>query len=55
MANGKHDPIIPLASSTRLAELFRTAGAEVKFEITGGGHGLEQGDIAEAREWYREL
>ena len=52
MANGKHDPIIPVASATRLAEIFRAAGAEVTFNVGGGGHGLEQADIVAAREWF---
>ena len=53
MANGKQDPIIPLASSSRLAEILRSAGAEVTFTISEGGHGLDQADIDDARSWYQ--
>ena len=52
MSNGKRDPIIPVASAARLAEILRKAGAEVAFNLNEGGHGLEQGDIGDAREWY---
>ena len=55
MANGKHDPIIPMASSTRLVEVLRGAGAAVTFCVSQGGHGLEQGEIAEASRWYQGL
>ena len=55
MANGKQDTIISLASATRLAEVLRGGGAKVEFNISEGGHGLEQRDIDEARRWYGTL
>ena len=56
MSNGSQDPIIPMASAGRLAEIFKDAGAEVTFDLnTGGGHGLEQRDISNAATWYRGL
>jgi phospholipase/carboxylesterase len=55
MSNGKHDPIIPMASSARLAEIFRASGAEVTFNAGNGGHGLEQNDIDQAHAWYQTL
>ena len=55
MANGKHDTIIPLESATRLAEVLRGGGAKVTFSISEGGHGLEQSNIDEARQWYGAL
>ena len=53
MANGMQDPIIPMPSSARLADVLRDAGAEVTLHIGEGGHGLEQADIEEARTWLR--
>jgi phospholipase/carboxylesterase len=53
MSNGKHDPIIPIASTTRLAEILRTGGADVTLTVTDGGHGLDQSDLVTARDWYR--
>jgi phospholipase/carboxylesterase len=53
MANGRNDPIIPIASSARLAEILKAAGADVTQSITDGGHGLEQSELAAARDWYR--
>ena len=55
MSNGKQDPIIPIASATRLAEIFKQAGADVNFAITNGGHGLEQKDVAQAHDWYQTI
>ncbi len=55
LANGQHDTIIPLASATRLAEVLRSGGAKVTFNISASGHGLEQSDIDEASDWYRTL
>jgi len=55
MSNGKNDPIIPMASSTRLAEILKASGADVKFNVSNGGHGLEQGDITQAHAWYQAL
>jgi predicted esterase len=52
MANGRRDPIIPVASSTRLAEILRGAGAEVEFHLSDGGHNLDPADVAQARDWY---
>jgi predicted esterase len=53
LSNGKRDPIIPLASSAQLAEILRTAGAEVTANTLDAGHGLDPSELANAADWYR--
>jgi phospholipase/carboxylesterase len=51
MLSGTQDRIIPPPNSERLAELLQQAGAEVTLRWSETGHGLEQHEIDEAREW----
>ena len=37
--------------TTRLADLFRSAGAEVTAEFLDAGHGLTSADLALAKRW----
>jgi predicted esterase len=50
---GDHDPIIPAPEAERLAELLKTAGADVTIRFLNAGHGLTPADISLAREWLR--
>ena len=50
---GRTDALVPAAQSERLAELLRSAGAEVTLQWSPGGHGLERGDLDAAVEWWR--
>src|SRR6266566_967476 len=52
---GTDDPIIPTSESKRLAELLRSAGADVTIRFARAGHGLVDDDIVTARDWLREL
>lgn len=52
MSNGKHDPIIPLASSARLAEIFRAGRATVDTNVVDAGHGLDRAELVNAAKWY---
>jgi predicted esterase/catechol 2,3-dioxygenase-like lactoylglutathione lyase family enzyme len=48
---GRNDPIAPPAQAERLAELFRSAGAEVHLHWEPGGHALTRGELDAAGEW----
>jgi phospholipase/carboxylesterase len=51
---GDQDPIIPASATKRLAELLRSAGADVTIRFANAGHGLTNGDIEAARHWLGE-
>ena len=48
---GTDDPIIPTSETKRLAELLRSAGADVTMRHFQAGHGLTVVDVESAREW----
>jgi predicted esterase len=52
---GTDDPIIPTSESKRLAELLRSAGADVSIRFARAGHGLVNDDITTARDWLERL
>lgn len=49
----RQDPIVPAASTERLAQLLTNAHAEVTTSWHPGGHGLATEEIRDAAEWYR--
>jgi predicted esterase len=51
LSAGEHDPIVPQASTARLAELLRAAGADVTLSWVPTGHALVQPEIERAAEW----
>jgi predicted esterase len=51
IASGKHDPVVPVENAERLAQMFRTAGAEVTHHWTNTGHALAEEDVQQARQW----
>ena len=51
VANGRVDPIVPVAETERLAALLRAAGAEVTLVWQPAGHQLTQADVVRARDW----
>ena len=53
MAEGRHDPIVPVENAERLANLFEEAGADITLAWRDAGHGLTSADVEEAREWLR--
>jgi len=55
MINGRNDPIIPLENARRLAEIFRTSGADVTQHVLETGHALTKADLTLAQEWVKEL
>jgi phospholipase/carboxylesterase len=48
---GTIDPIVPTSETKRLAELLRSAGADVTLRFFEGGHQLTHDDVVAAREW----
>jgi phospholipase/carboxylesterase len=50
---GSIDPIVPASETKQLAELLRSAGADVTIRFFQGGHELTQADIPAAQEWLR--
>jgi predicted esterase len=53
LLSGKQDPIVPLDQPQALADLFRSAGADVTLEWAPAGHGLTQGEVSKAQNWLR--
>jgi len=50
---GSSDPIVPASETKQLAELLRSAGADVTIRFFQGGHELTQADVHDAQEWLR--
>jgi predicted esterase len=48
---GRMDPIVPVASVERLAELFESAHAEVTLKWQLAGHNLAPSEVREAADW----
>jgi phospholipase/carboxylesterase len=51
LANGRHDPIVPLENAERLATLLRGAGADVKHMWLETAHNLTREEVLAAKEW----
>ena len=54
LSQGRTDPLIPAAGAERLATILRDAGAGVQLVWQPGGHGLTQGDVSAASDWFAE-
>ena len=52
---GTDDPIIPTSETKRLAELLRSAGADVTIRFFQASHALTPGDVEVARDWLALL
>jgi len=52
---GRFDPIIPVSQTERLAQLLRTAGADVTIRFFRAGHELTSEDIDAGHEWLMAL
>src|SRR6266404_8256761 len=52
---GDNDPIIPASEAKQLAELLRTASADVTIRFFQSGHQLTSDDVDLAREWLTRL
>lgn len=48
---GRADAIAPLAQAERLAELLRSAGADVTLHVAEGGHEVSDDELEAARQW----
>jgi phospholipase/carboxylesterase len=49
--SGASDPIVPSDDASRLAAIFRAAGAAVDHRILPSGHNLTQTDVTMTRSW----
>ena len=52
---GRLDQMVPAAQTERLAELLRTAGAQVTLHWEDGGHAIGDGEIRAAQRWLAGL
>jgi predicted esterase/catechol 2,3-dioxygenase-like lactoylglutathione lyase family enzyme len=52
---GKTDPIVPQATVERLAELLRSAGADVTMHWTNAGHTITKDELSAAHRWVEQL
>jgi len=52
---GRLDPIIPASETEQLAQLLRTAGADVTLQFFRAGHELTSEDVDAAHEWLMAL
>lgn len=51
---GREDPMIPQASTSRLAALLKQAGADVTLSWYDAGHGLVPREMEQATRWFGE-
>jgi predicted esterase len=54
LSAGRNDPIVPPENAARLAEILRTAGADVTLHWHDAGHSLTRDEVTAARVWVRE-
>ncbi len=54
LAAGQRDQIVPQSNTAKLAEMLKTAGANVALHWHNGGHELGQDDIAAAERWIAD-
>jgi predicted esterase len=54
LSNGKGDPLVSAEETERLAEMLRTAGADVTVSWQNAGHELTDRDVVTAREWLAQ-
>lgn len=48
---GEHDLLLPHGDTERLADIFRSADADVSVHVQSAGHELAMGDVVAARDW----
>jgi predicted esterase len=48
---GERDALLPPGDTERLAEIFRSADADVTVHVERAGHELAMGDVVTARDW----
>jgi len=55
LSSGKFDPIVDAGNAGELAQMLKSAGAEVTHHVQESGHEITRVDIDEAREWLFKL
>lgn len=51
LLSGANDPMMPVASHERLADILKTAGAKLVYKTLPAGHNLTQNDLTIATHW----
>jgi len=51
LLSGANDPMMPVASRERLADILKTAGAKLVYKTLPAGHNLTQNDLTIATHW----
>jgi phospholipase/carboxylesterase len=51
LLSGSQDPMMPVASRERLAEILKTASAKLVYKTLPAGHNLTQNDLTVATHW----
>lgn len=51
LSAGRHDPLVPVANVTRLAEILKQGGAEVDLVWQEAGHQLVEEEVQAAADW----
>ena len=54
LGEGRFDPLVPVDQAERLAEIFRSSGADTTLEWQESGHQLTQSDVRVAQRWLGE-
>jgi phospholipase/carboxylesterase len=52
LSSGRHDPIVPAASTERLKDLLQSAGADVTLAWHDAGHALLPREMEQAARWF---
>ena len=55
LSAGRRDPIVPVANTLALQEIFRACGADVTLQWYPGGHELGQADLQAAKEFLSKI
>lgn len=54
IGGGRFDPMVPVAETERLADLLRSAGADVTLFFQDNGHSITQDEFAAAQKWLEK-
>ena len=55
LTSGIRDPILPVENARRLAEMFKSAGADIDHQVVNAGHQLTELDIDTTRSWLSNI
>ncbi len=52
LSAGANDPIVPRVETMKLVDLLRRAGTEVALNWETAGHGITEGEVRRAKQWF---